>query len=262
MGFTVTPLAQKARTQTLIVDSDLNLENYDLITTDAKGDTAEFDEFVGGVGNFTSGLISGGLDVSGIIHAENNMQVDGNLTLDGSLNNVNFGTNGAITTAGKVTATGGFEGNLAGNVNGTLTGSVNGNVTGNVTGSISGGTVAGSTGTFSGAVSGTKFNRSTNYTVAGSTPANSANRGPLYESLICILPIRDKLYSGSITFKTFSNAAAANIYYVTNLNYTGSNLNYFQVPQQGGTYTLTLNNAQCLYVEANTNVLLGNITVT
>lgn len=72
MGFSITPLAQKARTQTIIVDSDLNLGNYDLITTDAKGDTAEFSEFVGGVGNFESGSVktnlfkyTGNIDVRG-----------------------------------------------------------------------------------------------------------------------------------------------------------------------------------------------------
>ena len=52
MGFNVTALAQKARTQTLIVDSDLDMGQYDVIATDVKGDTAEFSEFVGGVGNF------------------------------------------------------------------------------------------------------------------------------------------------------------------------------------------------------------------
>ena len=52
MGFNVTALAQKARTKTLIVDSDLDMGQYDVIATDVKGDTAEFSEFVGGVGNF------------------------------------------------------------------------------------------------------------------------------------------------------------------------------------------------------------------
>ena len=52
MGFNVTALAQKARTKTIIVDSDLDMGQYDVIATDVKGDTAEFSEFVGGVGNF------------------------------------------------------------------------------------------------------------------------------------------------------------------------------------------------------------------
>lgn len=98
MGINVTALAQKARTQTLIVDSDLDMGQYDVIATDVKGGTAEFSEFVGGVGNFESGLISGGLDVSGILHAEGNTQVDGNLLLEGSINNVNITDDGEITT--------------------------------------------------------------------------------------------------------------------------------------------------------------------
>ena len=140
MGFNVTALAQKARTQTLIVDSDLDMGQYDVIATDVKGDTAEFSEFVGGVGNFTSGLFSGGVDVSGILHAEGNTQVDGNIILEGSINNVNIADDGAITTSKNVTAAGGFVGSLQGNVNGnvtgTLTGNVNGNVNGNVTGRV------------------------------------------------------------------------------------------------------------------------------
>ena len=138
MGFNVTALAQKARTQTIIVDSDLDMGQYDVIATDVKGDTAEFSEFVGGVGNFESGLISGGLDVGDILHAESSMQIDGDLVVEGAINNVNITNEGAINTAKSITATGGFKGN--------------------VTGSISGGTVAGSTGTFSGAVTGASFN--------------------------------------------------------------------------------------------------------
>ena len=104
MGFNVTALAQKARTQTLIVDSDLDMGQYDLIATDVKGDTAEFSEFVGGVGNFESGLVSGGFDVSGILHAESNLQVDGGISLEGSINNVNITPEGEIITAQSITA--------------------------------------------------------------------------------------------------------------------------------------------------------------
>lgn len=96
MGFSITALAQKARTQTLIVDSDLDMGQYDITATDVKGDTAEFSEFVGGVGNFESGIVSGGLDVSGIIHGESNLQVDGNIVIDGSINNVNIAYDGSI----------------------------------------------------------------------------------------------------------------------------------------------------------------------
>ena len=136
MGFNVTALAQKARTKTIIVDSDLDMGQYDVIATDVKGDTAEFSEFVGGVGNFTSGLFSGGVDVSGILHAEGNTQVDGNIILEGSINNVNIADDGAITTSKSVTATGGFVGSLQGNVNGNVTGALTGNVNGNVTGRV------------------------------------------------------------------------------------------------------------------------------
>ena len=105
MGFTVTPLAQKARTATLIADSDLNLGNYDLIATDVKGDTAEFTEFVGGVGNFSNVLGSGNLDIEGtgnikgLTTFQNAVQVNGSLHVEGSINNVNIADNGEITTA-------------------------------------------------------------------------------------------------------------------------------------------------------------------
>ena len=104
MVFTVTPLAQKARTKTLIADSDLNLGNYDLIATDVRGDTAEFGEFVGGVGNFTNVLGSGNLDIEGtgnikgLTTFQNAVQVDGSLHVDGSINNVNIADNSEITT--------------------------------------------------------------------------------------------------------------------------------------------------------------------
>lgn len=110
MGFNVVPLAQKARTKTLIVDSDLNLGNYDLITTDAKGDTAEFSEFVGGVGNFSNVIGSGNLDIEGtgnikgLTTFQNAVQVNGSLHVEGSINNVNIDDNGEITTAQGVNA--------------------------------------------------------------------------------------------------------------------------------------------------------------
>lgn len=103
MGFSITPLAQKARTQTLIIDSDLDMGQYDVVATDVKGDTAEFSEFVGGVGNFTTTLTRG------------NAQVDGNIILEGSINNVNINDDGIITTSKSVTALNGFNGNLIGN---------------------------------------------------------------------------------------------------------------------------------------------------
>ena len=87
MGFNVVALAQKARTQTLIVDSDLDMGQYDVIATDVKGDTAEFSEFVGGVGNFESGLISGGLDVGGNVtgNIQGFLFVKGNIQTSGDV---------------------------------------------------------------------------------------------------------------------------------------------------------------------------------
>ena len=193
MGFNVTALAQKARTQTLIVDSDLDMGQYDVIATDVKGDTAEFSEFVGGVGNFESGLISGGLDVGDILHAESSMQIDGDLVVEGAINNVNITNEGAISTAKSVTATGGFKGN----------------VTGNVTGSISGGTVAGSTGTFSGVVTGSTgtFSGAVN---GKNIPYNILSPLKIYISTSSTSPYTDA-FIGIVT--TSSQAVNTNGYY-------------------------------------------------
>lgn len=97
MGMTYTSFGAPVTTKNLQANADLDLGSYDLIATDVKCDTAEADEFVGGVGNFTSGLFSGGVDVSGILHAENALQVDGNLTLEGAINNVNIDDDGNIS---------------------------------------------------------------------------------------------------------------------------------------------------------------------
>lgn len=210
MGFNVVALAQKARTQTLIVDSDLNMGNYDLIATDVKGDTAEFSEFVGGVGNFESGLISGGLDVGDILHAESSMQIDGDLVVEGVINNVNITNEGAISTAKSVTATGGFKGN--------------------VTGNVIGGTVAGSTGTFSGAVTGASFNGlklSTTPFEVTVTPSNnwfrmtSRTNSSSYNDdfMLTILPLNPLLlYTGSIVVNTGSNNFPVEVTAITENN--------------------------------------------
>lgn len=116
MGMSFSPMYQPVTSSTIKADGDMDISPYDLLCTDVHADTVEATEFVGGVGNFESGLYSGGVDVSGILHAENTLQVDGNLMLEGALNNVNFGTNGDITTAGTVTASGGFEGVFNGNL--------------------------------------------------------------------------------------------------------------------------------------------------
>ena len=151
MGFTVVPLAQKARTKTLIADSDLNLGNYDLIATDVRGDTAEFDEFVGGVGNFSNVLGSGNLDIEGtgnikgLTTFQNAVQVNGALHVEGSINNVNIADNGEITTAQGVN---GADFNGA-KITSTKFNGATIDTSGNVTGVK---------GTFSGAVTGASFN--------------------------------------------------------------------------------------------------------
>lgn len=151
MGFTVVPLAQKARTATLIADSDLNLGIYDLIATDVKGDTAEFTEFVGGVGNFSNVLGSGNLDIEGtgnikgLTTFQNAVQVNGALHVEGSINNVNIADNGEITTA---------QGVNGADFNGAkITSTKFNGATINTSGDYSG-----RKGTFSGAVTGASFN--------------------------------------------------------------------------------------------------------
>lgn len=261
MGFNVTALAQKARTQTLIVDSDLDMGQYDVIATDVKGDTAEFSEFVGGVGNFTSITASdtvlidgnteiegdcnvdGSMDILGAVHVEDNVQIDGNLLLEGSLNNVNFGTNGAITTAGKVTASGGFAGNLSGNV--------------------SGGTVSGTTGTFSGAVTGANFNgvkiKSTGaYTV---TPTNTFIQIP-YASwdvgFVSVLPFSNVPYTGSLTVKNTSSGYGY-FQYITSADSTVKTVG----ADAGATATLSFTNVNYLMLANNGNyrVDISNYTL-
>lgn len=116
MGMSFSPMYQPVTSSTIKADGDMDISPYDLLATDVYADTMEATEFVGGVGNFESALVSGGMDVSGILHAENTLQVDGNLMLEGALNNVNFGTEGDITTAGTIEANGGFEGVFKGNL--------------------------------------------------------------------------------------------------------------------------------------------------
>lgn len=61
MGMQFSPMYQPVSTKTIKADGDLNVNPYDLLATDVKCDTVEADEFVGGVGNFTSGLFSNGV---------------------------------------------------------------------------------------------------------------------------------------------------------------------------------------------------------
>lgn len=105
MGMSYTGFGAPVTTKNLQANADLNLGNYDLIATDVKGDTAEFDEFIGGVGNFTNVLGSGNLDiegtgnVKGLTTFQDGVQVNGSLHVEGNINNVNIADNGEITTA-------------------------------------------------------------------------------------------------------------------------------------------------------------------
>lgn len=247
MGFNVTALAQKARTQTLIVDSDLDMGQYDVIATDVKGDTAEFDEFVGGVGNFTNGLFSGGLDVSGILHAESTMQIDDDLVIDGSINNVNITAEGAITTAKSITATGGFKGNL----------------TGNVTGSISGGTVAGSTGTFSGTINANGGIKGKSYTVTqGSTTISMQTKSPYGGgcSLVLLSSPYDT-YTGSLTV-TASAGVTCNLNVAAYNTFTGYSVYVHGNESSNSTATISFANANNVVASVTINADSWNTTGT
>lgn len=54
MGMQFSPMYQPVSTKTIKADGDLNVSPYDVIGYDGKFDTVEADEFVGGVGNFST----------------------------------------------------------------------------------------------------------------------------------------------------------------------------------------------------------------
>ena len=279
MGFTVTPLAQKARTKTLIADSDLNLGNYDLIATDVRGDTAEFSEFVGGVGNFSNVLGSGNLDIEGtgnikgLTTFQNAVQVNGSLHVEGSINNVNIADNGEITTAqgvngadfngAKITSTK-FNGATI-DASGNITG-VKGTFSGAVTGStVNGATITstkfnGATIDGSGNVTGAKFIRTANYSVTSSVPSVS-NSYELSDAYTCILPVREKPYNGTVALRKYNAAYGVTISYVTSLSSASATSIAFS-STASETKNITLSNAQCLYIKNLGGVAVGNITLT
>lgn len=274
MGFTVVPLAQKARTQTLIADSDLNLGNYDLIATDVKGDTAEFTEFVGGVGNFSNVLGSGNLDIEGtgnikgLTTFQNAVQVNGALHVEGSINNVNIADNGEITTAQGVN---GADFNGASITSTKFNGATisankfNGatiDTTGNITGVK---------GTFSGAVAGANFNgiplknsgtitvSITSGTVLIPRHLESGN-SQIYHGSLTLLPyIYNVKYSGSIQFThTVSGNSTANgtLTYWDGSTVDGSQ---FSVPNKSSA-TFTFSNIPYLVVADSCQY--GNLIMT
>ena len=254
MGFTVVPLAQKARTQTLIADSDLNLGNYDLIATDVKGDTAEFTEFVGGVGNFSNVLGSGNLDIEGtgnikgLTTFQNAVQVNGALHVEGSINNVNIADNGEITTA---------QGVNGADFNGAkITSTKFNGATINTSGDYSGrkgtfsGEVSGTTGTFSGAVTGANFNgvvlkssgiitvTPTN-TLKGYIPAHRTDSTDDTCILTLLPPNLNGLnYSGSIKLKNTNTSSNRAISYENGVNIRATEI----VINANSDYTLSFTN--------------------
>ena len=297
MGMSYTGFGAPVTTKNLQANADLNLGNYDLIATDVKGDTAEFDEFVGGVGNFTSGLISGGLDVGGILHAENTLQADGNIILKGSINNVNIADNGEITTAqgvngagfngAKITSTT-FNGApiTANTFNGapitanTFNGATITSTKFNGATIDTSGNVTGVKGTFSGAVTGstvngasitsTKFNNVviktgvltvTPTTGTFSIPSHvETNSDIIYHSSLVVLPYKPGVsYSGSVKFHN-NYSGTGNIYYWNSTQNQGS----YQAITAGSDYTLTFSNIKFLIVATNRlgqEMLMYNFTI-
>lgn len=256
MGFNITALAQKARTQTLIVDSDLNLGNYDLITTDAKGDTAEFDEFVGGVGNFTNVLGSGNLDIEGtgnikgLTTFQNAVQVNGALHVEGSINNVNIADNGEITTAQGVN---GADFNGA-KITSTKFNGATIDASGNVTGVK---------GTFSGAVTGASFNGVvlknsgviTVTPISGSFILPKVAQNAFYTGVITILPpAGSAVYTGSLTLT--ASVANSSFYYYDGTNFERKELTIT------GTATLNFSNIAFLIGHCSPSISMSKFKLT
>lgn len=66
MGMQFSPMYQPVSTKTIKADGDLNISPYDITAYDGSFDTVEADEFVGGVGNFSSTTVRGTLNDTGI----------------------------------------------------------------------------------------------------------------------------------------------------------------------------------------------------
>lgn len=66
MGMNFSPMYQPVSTKTIKADGDLDVSPYDVIAYDGNFDTVEADEFVGGVGNFSSTTVRGTLNDTGI----------------------------------------------------------------------------------------------------------------------------------------------------------------------------------------------------
>ena len=66
MGMNFSPMYQPVSTKTIKADGDLNVSPYDVEAYDGRFDTVEADEFVGGVGNFSSTTVRGTLNTTDI----------------------------------------------------------------------------------------------------------------------------------------------------------------------------------------------------
>lgn len=243
MGMTYTGFGAPVTTKNLQANADLDLGNYDLLATDVKGDTAEFDEFIGGVGNFTNVLGSGNLDiegtgnVKGLTTFQNGVQVNGALNVGGSINNVNIAANGEITTSQGVN---GADFNGA-KITSTKFNGATIDTSGNVTGAK---------GTFSGAVTGASFNgvpikSSGNISVSPSNVYVELPATSKYMSLTVLPAMYNVTYTGSLIFK----AGGSQVYLQYYTDKTAAELD--QYVQQvtiaaNSSYTLSFNNIHYL----------------
>ena len=237
MGMSYTGFGAPVTTKNLQANADLNLGNYDLIATDVKGDTAEFDEFVGGVGNFSNVLSSGNLDIEGtgnikgLTTFQNAVQVNGALHVEGSINNVNIADNGEITTAQGVN---GADFNGA-----TITATKFNGATIDASGNITGATLT----------------RSTSVNVSSATPSNSTQS---LEGLTCLLPYAPSItYTGSVKVRN-TYTSPRTLLYATNLNEEQKSVSV------GGssTTTITFNGIKCLYIAASSTFTWAELTLT
>lgn len=242
MGMSYTGFGAPVTTKNLKANADLDLGNYDLLATDVKGDTAEFDEFIGGVGNFTNVLGSGNLDiegtgnVKGLTTFQNGVQVNGALNVGGSINNVNIAANGEITTSQGVN---GADFNGA-KITSTKFNGATIDTSGNVTGAK---------GTFSGAVTGASFNGVPMKTVVNVAPSSNWFKLATPDTStaldgICvnILPQRaGVLYTGSITVK----GSASGYTYLTAIS--NNSISEIFRSYDAVAVTKTFSNIQALY---------------
>ena len=245
MGMSYTGFGAPVTTKNLKANADLDLGNYDLTATDVKGDTAEFDEFVGGVGNFTNVLGSGNLDIEGtgnikgLTTFQNAVQVNGALHVEGSINNVNIADNGEITTAQGVNGADFNGAKITSTKFNGATIDTSGNVTG-AKGTFSG-AVTGASGAFSGAVTGSNIKTVINVSSNGTHNTSTGFRFPTDDAVVMVLPpLLGVKYNGTI--KYYSNGDKANIKYVTSLG--GSATEAYGV--DNGIKNITFSNAQCL----------------